>query len=77
MDFETKSSYSIRVQSEDSGNQIVVKVFTITVNDLNETPTDITLSNYTVDENDVANAAVGHNSIKRTILIETLREPPR
>lgn len=36
-DFETKSSYSIRVRSTDQGGLSSEKVFTITVNDLTET----------------------------------------
>ena len=37
-DFETKSSYTIRVQSTDGGGLSTVKVFTITVVDANERP---------------------------------------
>ena len=36
-DFETKSSYSIRVQTKDSGGLTFEKLFTLTVNDLQET----------------------------------------
>ncbi len=38
-DFETKSSYSIRVQVEDQGGLMFQKMFTITVINLNEAPT--------------------------------------
>ena len=37
-DFETKSSYSIRVRTTDLGNNTFDKVFTITVTDVNEAP---------------------------------------
>jgi hypothetical protein len=37
-DFETKSSYSIRVRTTDSANNTFDKVFTITVTDVNEAP---------------------------------------
>jgi hypothetical protein len=58
-DFETKSSYSIRVRSTDSGGLFFEKVFTITVNNVNEAPTDIVLSPSAVDENQPVNTAVG------------------
>ena len=58
---EAKSSYSIRVRSTDSGSpvQYFEKAFTISVTDVNETPTNITLSNSTVEENVGPNAAIG------------------
>ncbi len=37
-DFETKPSYTIRVRSTDSGGQFIEKAFTISVVNLNETP---------------------------------------
>lgn len=43
--FETKSSYSIRIRSTDSGNLTYEKVFSISVANANEIPTNITLSN--------------------------------
>ncbi|MES1245462.1 MAG: cadherin domain-containing protein [Acidobacteriota bacterium] len=61
-DFETKSSYSIRVRSTDSGGLFFEKVFTITVTNVNEAPTDIALSNATVAENQAAGTAVGNFS---------------
>ena len=58
-DFETKSSYSIRVRTTDQGNLNFEKAFTITINDLNEAPTDIVLSANTINENVAANSTVG------------------
>src|SRR5205085_1602892 len=58
-DFETKAGYSLRVRSTDSGALSVEKVFTITVTDVNEAPTDIGLSSSSVDENQPAGATVG------------------
>ncbi|WP_372896787.1 cadherin domain-containing protein, partial [Stieleria sp.] len=55
LDFETKSSYSVIVRSTDAGGLSVDQTFTITVSDVNETPTALTLSNSTVG----ADAAVG------------------
>jgi ELWxxDGT repeat protein len=57
--FESKSSYSIRVRSTDSGTLWVEKSFTITVTNVNETPTDITLSATSVAENQASGTTVG------------------
>ncbi|HSS77020.1 MAG TPA: cadherin domain-containing protein, partial [Thermoanaerobaculia bacterium] len=63
-DFETKSSYSIRVRTTDSGtgNLFFEKVFTITVTDANDAPTNIALSNSSVNENQPVGTAVGNFS---------------
>ena len=45
-DYETKDSYSIRLQTTDSGGQTLEKAFTLTVNDLNEDPTPEPNDNY-------------------------------
>ncbi len=59
--FETKSSYSIRVRSTNLGtNDAIEMAFTISVTDLNEAPTNITLSNSSIAENLVANTVVGN-----------------
>jgi uncharacterized delta-60 repeat protein len=58
-DFETKSSYTIRIRSTDQGGLFTEKVFTITVINVNETPTDISLSSSSIAENAGANAVVG------------------
>jgi gliding motility-associated-like protein len=58
-DFETKSSYSVRVKTTDQGGLSFEKVFTITVNDVNETPSDITLSATSVAENVATNTVIG------------------
>jgi subtilisin-like proprotein convertase family protein len=57
--FEVKSSYSIRVRSTDAGGLFFEKVFTVSVTDVNETPTDIALSSSAVDENQAINTTVG------------------
>jgi hypothetical protein len=61
-DFETKSSYSILVRSTDQGSLTFEKVFTITVTNVNEAPTDIALSSATVAENQASGTAVGNFS---------------
>jgi hypothetical protein len=58
-DFETKSSYSVRVRSTDQGGLWTEKVFTISVTDVNETPTNINLSAGSIAENSGANATIG------------------
>ena len=58
-DFETKSSYSVRVQVTDAGGLTFEKVFTISVTDVNEAPTNITISNTSVLENAVSGTTVG------------------
>jgi VCBS repeat-containing protein len=59
-DFETKPSYTVCVRSTDSGSLFTTKQFTITINDVNEAPTDITLSNNSIDENKPSGSAVGN-----------------
>jgi hypothetical protein len=63
-DFETKNSYSIRVKTTDQGGLEFEKVLVITVNDVNETPsnlapTDLALSATTVNENVAPNTVIG------------------
>jgi len=58
-DFETRSSYSVRVKTDDGSGGTFEKEFTITINDVNETPTDIALSSQVVAENQVAGTVVG------------------
>ncbi len=50
-DFETKSTYSVRLRTTDQGGLSFEKAFTITVTDVNEAPTDISLSSASVAEN--------------------------
>jgi len=61
-DYETKSSYSIRVRSTDSFGLYTEKQFNITGTDVNEAPTDITLSNSSVPENTSVGSVVGYFS---------------
>ncbi len=57
--FEAKSSYSIRIRSTDKGSAFVEEQFTVTVTNLNEAPTDIQLSNNSIEENQPATSNVG------------------
>ena len=58
-DYETKSSYSVRVRSTDQGGLWTEQTFTISVTNVNETPTDISLDHASVAENQAAGTAVG------------------
>ncbi|MCE7990431.1 MAG: cadherin repeat domain-containing protein [Roseivirga sp.] len=58
-DHESKSDYSIRVRSTDSQSNGLESVFTITIQDINETPTALDLSNNTVNENQAESTSIG------------------
>ena len=58
--FETKNSYSIRVKTTDLDKLSFERQLTIGVNNVNETPTNLTLSNNTVAENQVSGTVVGN-----------------
>ena len=60
-DYETKSSYNIRVRTTDNGtgNLWFEETFTIAINNVNEAPTAVALSNHTINESAGANATVG------------------
>ena len=51
LDYETKTSYTIRVQADNGFGGVLQKVFAISVTDVDDTPV-ITISDVTVDEND-------------------------
>ncbi len=57
--FEAQTTYSIRVKALDTNGATMEKVFTITVTNENEVPTDIALSATSIAENAGANATVG------------------
>ena len=64
LNYESVSSYSIKVRSVDSGSpsQSVNASFNITLNDVNDQPRDLKLSNYKVTENAPLNTLVGNLS---------------
>ncbi|GAB3341385.1 hypothetical protein GCM10027429_29650 [Marivirga atlantica] len=62
-DFESKSTYSIRVESQDSGGETVQSVINIYIKDENEAPSAISLSSFDVEENS-ANATIGEVSVE-------------
>jgi gliding motility-associated-like protein len=57
--FETKSSYKIRLQTSDAGGLSFQKEFTLTIVNVNETPTAIILNNATINENNAIDASIG------------------
>ncbi|MBD2269793.1 cadherin domain-containing protein [Anabaena sp. FACHB-1391] len=60
--FETKNSYSIRVKTTDQGGLSFEKQLTIGVSNVNETPTNLTLSTSTIAENQIIGTVVGNLS---------------
>ncbi|MCT4615193.1 MAG: cadherin domain-containing protein [Marinifilaceae bacterium] len=59
IDFETKNSYSIKIKTEDSGGLSYEKSFTISVNGVNEAPSNIQISNNTIQENQAISTTIG------------------
>lgn len=57
--FEAKSIYSIRVLTNDGNQNTFDKSYTITILDLNDSPTTILLSNATIAENQPSETEVG------------------
>ena len=58
-DFETKSTYSIRVQARDADGATTEAQFNITIVDSNDDPTLITISNNNVPEGTAINSSIG------------------
>ena len=58
-DFETQGPFSVRVQTDDGAGGTFVEVFVITLTDVNEAPTDISLAPSAVDENVAVGTVVG------------------
>lgn len=59
-DYETKSAYSVRLRATDLGGLSTEYAVTISVQNVNETPTDIAISSATIAENNAASATVGN-----------------
>ena len=58
-DFETKSSYSIRIQVTNQGGGTLEKQFTINVTDVNEAPAITPNQTFTIAENSVNSTPIG------------------
>jgi alpha-tubulin suppressor-like RCC1 family protein len=59
LDFEAAPTRTVRVRSTDAGGLFVEQSFVITVLNVNEAPTAVTLNNAAISENAGANASVG------------------
>lgn len=57
-DFETKTQYFIRARAA-SGGESFDKELTITITNVNEVPTNVTLTSSTIAENNAVNAVIG------------------
>lgn len=59
LDYEAKSSYSVRVQATDAGDLTYAQALTISVTNLNEAPSNITLSASSIQEGNAIGDVVG------------------
>lgn len=62
LNFESRSSYQVAVQAIDRSGAGPTQTFTITVRDVNETPSNIALDTSSINENGAAGAVVGRLS---------------
>ncbi len=58
-DFETLSSFTVRLKAIDAANNSYEKAISIEVSDVNEAPSDISLSVNTIDENNAVGQTIG------------------
>jgi gliding motility-associated-like protein len=58
-DFETKSSYSIRIQTTDAGGLSFQKTLSISITDVNETPSAMAITKSNLYESNTINQVVG------------------
>ena len=61
-DFEATPTLSVRVRSTDQAGLFFEKIFTISLTNVNETPTDIAISSNTIAENSAIGTTVGNLS---------------
>jgi hypothetical protein len=59
LNYESKSSYSIRIRATDSTNLTYEEAFTINVTNVNEAPNSLALSSSSIAENNAINAVIG------------------
>jgi len=57
--FEVQNSFSLRVRTTDQGGELIDKVFTVSITDVNQAPTSITLSQTQVSENSASGTIIG------------------
>ena len=63
-DFETKSTYSYRVQTKDKDGATFEKSFTLNVNDINESPTDLSIIQISFDSIEAGSTVAILKSVK-------------
>lgn len=73
LDFERQDRYQVRVSVTDGENRSLTETFVIEVNDVNETPTDIALSQMFVPENEAVGTVVGELTATDQDADETFR----
>lgn len=59
LNFEERSTYQVRVATEDAGGLSLEQSITVTVTDANDAPADITVDNLTVTENGASGDLIG------------------
>jgi hypothetical protein len=59
IDYETTTSVNLTIRTTDSGGLTFDQLFTIFVNDLNDAPTNVVLSNSSIDENSASGTVIG------------------
>ena len=74
-DREVKDSLAVEVTVTDSGRLIAEVLFNITVIDVNDAPTDVTLDNDTIAENQPADSIVGNFTLVDHCLLYTSPSP--
>lgn len=60
--YEINNSYSLLIQVDDNNGGKLIKQFTISITDANDTPTDIALDNKTIDEKQPIGTTIGYFS---------------
>lgn len=78
--YENKLSYSVRIRTTDQAGASFSQAFTIAIDDVNEAPTNLTLSNSAIAENSVPDVLIGtlssvdadaHNSFTYSLVAGT------
>lgn len=59
LNYESKSTYSIRVQMQSADGAVLIQVFTIQATNVNEGPTGLNLSSSSISENNEIGATIG------------------
>lgn len=59
LNFEAKSTYTVRVKTEDAGGLSYEEALSISVTNINEAPTEISIDASAIDENSTVGSAIG------------------